>query len=107
MLLSFKCSLVVTDLHALYSLVLAGIIIRQIDSYYLLMRKNLSDDDQVLQGHLVENVEVVFIVLVNDQSDVRTGKLKVERFLFLFLVVRLRVVVGHHVSQFAIVGPCS
>ena len=56
---------------------------------------------------MAEEVHVIFVVLHQDELDMGAGILEVEGLLFFLLEGRLRVIVGHDVTEFAVVGSSS
>ena len=66
MLLGFQSSLIMADLHRLYSLILARIFLCQVNSNHFLMCKNFSHNDHVFNGNLIKNIQTIFVVFMND-----------------------------------------
>ena len=64
--------------------------------------QKLSKYAKLFQADLVEQVALVTVALVEDEPQVGAGKLKVQRFLLLFLKIRLLVGTWSHKAQLTI-----
>jgi hypothetical protein len=53
------------------------------------MSQDFPNHNQVFYGHLIEQISVVFVVLVKDQPDMRAGELEVQGFFLPLLKRRL------------------
>jgi hypothetical protein len=68
------------------------------------MGKQLPVDRQVLQGNLIEDIPIVLVVLVKDQSDMRASELEIQGLLLTLLKGRLHVVMRSQIPQAAILA---
>ena len=98
----FKRSCIVADLYRFAGLILAAIFLSEVDSFEFLMSQHFPNHNQVFNGHLVEQISVVFVVLVKDQPDMRAGELEVQGFFLPLLKRRLWVVVGWKKAKLAV-----
>lgn len=71
------------------------------------MGEQLAVDCQVLHSHLVEDVPIVLVVLVKDQSYVRACELEVQCIFLSLLEGGLHVVVRSEVPQATVLPPTA
>ena len=96
---------VVLHFQRLSGLIFAAAVLIQLDPLDLSMRQNLPQNNEILKSHLVKNVHIALIVLMQHESDMRAAELKVQTFFLFLLIRRLGIVVGEHEAQFAVVLP--
>lgn len=74
----------------------------QVDPLNLSAGQNLSKDDQVLQCDLIENIPLIFVVLMQYESNMRACKLKIQCFFLFLLEGRLWIIIGIHQPQLSV-----
>lgn len=67
---NLKGPLVMADFNGLCCFILAAVLLGEIDACDFLVGEDITSHDDVLDGNLVEYVHVVFVVLVDYESDV-------------------------------------
>ena len=66
-----------TNLDGLNSLILATLFFSEINSCNFFVGKHISNDNKVIDGNLIKNIHVIFVILVNDKSNMSTWILEV------------------------------
>lgn len=92
-----KCPGVVAYLNRLGDLIITAVL--QVDALQFPAGHDLPEDDEIVNGHLVEDIPLILVILMQDEAYMRAGELEIQRLFLLLLEAGLRVIVGIHQPQ--------
>lgn len=71
----------------------------QVDALQFSTSHDLPKYNQIINGHLVEDIPLILVILMQDEAYMRAGELEIQRLFLLLLEAGLRVIVGIHQPQ--------